>query len=67
VLDEDHLDEPQYFISSFSQGGDCVAVAKSYAGDYLVRHSRSNLPPILFTPSEWKAFVAGVKAHEFDF
>jgi Domain of unknown function (DUF397) len=67
VLDKHSTDESSYHISSFSGGGECVAVARSRSGDYLVRHSRDDVPPILFTPAEWKSFIAGVKVGEFDF
>ena len=33
----------------------------------LVRDSKIDGSPVLsFTPQEWKAFIAGVKASEFD-
>jgi Domain of unknown function (DUF397) len=56
-----------FHISSFSGGGDCVAVARLSTGDYLVRHSQRHGSHIVFTPTEWKAFVSGVKNAEFDF
>jgi Domain of unknown function (DUF397) len=67
VLDGGAVNESDYYVSSFSGGGDCVAVAKLPDGDYALRHSRSSDPPIVFSRSEWKAFVAGVKESEFDF
>jgi hypothetical protein len=67
VLDQDKSDESSYYISSFSGGGDCVAVAKSPSGDYMIRHSRGDVSPIYFTHAEWRAFIAGVKVGEFDF
>jgi hypothetical protein len=59
--------EPEYYVSSFSGRTDCVAVARLPDGHYAVRHSRHSAPPIIFTRSEWRAFVAGVKNSEFDF
>jgi Domain of unknown function (DUF397) len=69
VLDgtEAEASEPEYHVSSFSGGGDCVAVARLRDGGYAVRHSRDPVVPIIFSCGEWKAFVAGVKAAEFDF
>jgi uncharacterized protein DUF397 len=52
--------------SSASASGDCVEVARSDES-ILVRDSKHRLPHILeFTPSEWNAFLAGVRAGEFD-
>lgn len=67
MSEANEIDEPVYYVSSFSGGGDCVAVARSDNGRYLVRHSRARTPTIVFSRSEWEAFVAGVKACEFDF
>jgi Domain of unknown function (DUF397) len=67
VLDGTEPSELDYHVSSFSGGGNCVAVARLSSGDYLVRHSRDGLPPMRFSRDEWVAFVAGVKAAEFDF
>jgi Domain of unknown function (DUF397) len=60
-------DEPDFHISSFSGAGECVAVARLSNGDYVVRHSRRHDSHIVFSAPEWKAFVSGVKAAEFDF
>jgi hypothetical protein len=67
VLEAYEVGEPVFYVSSFSGGGECVAVAKLSSGQYAVRHSRTSAPPIVFSKSEWKAFVAGVKENEFDF
>ncbi len=51
---------------SGGNGGDCVEVAVI---DQMikVRHSKDpNGPALTFTPSEWRAFVGGVKDNEFD-
>ena len=47
-------------------GGDCVEVAD--LGEAVgVRDSKNPAGPVLvFTPSEWAAFVAGAKGGEFD-
>ncbi|MBF6175694.1 DUF397 domain-containing protein [Nocardia blacklockiae] len=54
--------------STFSDGaGDCVEVAW-LDGWIAVRDSKDLLSPMLwFTLSEWLAFLAGVRAGEFDF
>ena len=55
--------------SSHSGGGDnCVEVALRPDGSALVRDSKAGeASPILnFTPAEWRAFLAGVRAGEFD-
>jgi hypothetical protein len=53
--------------STFSgAGGDCVEVADG-ADFVLVRDSKDPGGPVLtFTLPEWKAFVAGVKAGQFE-
>ncbi len=52
--------------SSASATGDCVEVARSDQSVY-VRDSKQRLPHVLeFSASEWLAFVAGVRAGEFD-
>jgi len=51
---------------SSGQGGNCVEVAVI---DQMikVRHSKDpNGPVLTFTPSEWRAFIGGVKDDEFD-
>jgi predicted secreted Zn-dependent protease len=52
--------------STTSMSGDCVEVARD--GDMtLVRDSKDPRGPVLaFTAAEWAAFLAGVKAGEFD-
>ncbi|MEY9889715.1 hypothetical protein ABIA35_000245 [Catenulispora sp. MAP12-49] len=47
--------------------GACVETASVRADELLVRNSRDPEGPVLsFTKAEWVAFVAGVKAGEFD-
>jgi hypothetical protein len=51
--------------SSFSANGQCVEV--SFGEGVRVRNSRDPGGPVLaFTGPEWVAFVAGVRAGEFD-
>lgn len=54
--------------SSFSQGlVDCVEVARTADGGRAVRDSKNpGGGTQYYTPTEWAAFVAGVKAEEFD-
>ncbi|MEU9886787.1 DUF397 domain-containing protein [Sphaerisporangium sp. NPDC051011] len=62
-----------WHISSFSAdggGGDCVEAGPVLdgSGRIAVRHSRHpDGPVIVYTPAEWEAFTAGVRAGEFDF
>jgi hypothetical protein len=54
--------------SSRSGGnGNCVEVARNLPGVVAVRDSKDRTGPVLvFTPDEWHAFAAGVRAGEFD-
>jgi hypothetical protein len=55
--------------STFSggAGSNCVEVANLVAGEVAVRDSKDRSGPVLvFTPGEWTAFVAGVRAGEFE-
>lgn len=54
---------------SGNNGGQCVEVALNPDGAQacLVRDSKDPAGPVLaFTPSQWRAFAARVKAGEFD-
>lgn len=55
--------------SSFSMAnGNCVETALLTTGEVAVRDSKAPDQGVLvFTPSEWQAFVAGVKDCEFDY
>lgn len=45
----------------------CVEVADLDGGHRAVRDSKDPAGPVLtFTPAEWAAFTAGVRAGEFD-
>jgi hypothetical protein len=54
--------------SRFSNnGGNCVEVASNLPGVVGVRDSKNPAgPALIFTPSEWSAFLHGVKSGEFD-
>ncbi|MGN9783428.1 DUF397 domain-containing protein [Nonomuraea sp. ZG12] len=48
-------------------GNDCVEVADNLPGIVAVRDSKDpDGPALVFNPSEWRAFVSGVKGGEFD-
>jgi hypothetical protein len=52
--------------SSYCSDGACVGVAIE-AGEVTVVDTKcGDTPALRFTPAEWAAFVAGVKAGEFD-
>ncbi len=51
---------------SGGNGGQCVEV-RTHNGTIQVRHSKDpDGPTLTYTRAEWDAFVAGVKADEFD-
>lgn len=55
--------------SSAAAGGEAVEIAVLPAGDVLLRTTASSAagaPPLRYTPEEWRAFLAGVRAGEFD-
>jgi Domain of unknown function (DUF397) len=53
--------------SSFSGGSGCVEVRRLPDGHIALRDSKDvGIPPHRFTPTEWLAFLAGVRAGEFD-
>lgn len=52
--------------SPFCATAECVEVVAEQ-GEVRVRDSKNTLQaPLVFTTDEWSAFVAGVKAGEFD-
>ncbi len=58
-----------WYTSSFSadNGGSCVEVAFLPDGGVSVRDTKDRtLPPHRYTAAEWDAFLAGVRAGEFD-
>ncbi|MFC9995734.1 DUF397 domain-containing protein [Nocardia sp. NPDC127526] len=62
------LSGAQWFKSSHSSGGsECVEVAYLDGGAVGVRDSKNPTgPALVFTPGEWRAFVAGARDGEFD-
>ena len=61
------LRRAEWRTSTFSGGnGSCVEVASNLPGIIAVRDSKDRHgPALLFTPDEWTAFLAGVRADEF--
>ncbi|MFC5835766.1 DUF397 domain-containing protein [Nonomuraea insulae] len=52
---------------SGNNGGNCVEVATNLPGVVAVRDSKDRTgPALVFTSSEWRAFLGGVKDGEFD-
>ncbi|WP_433498222.1 DUF397 domain-containing protein [Sphaerimonospora sp. CA-214678] len=63
------LSGAQWRKSSYSgdNGGQCVEVAGNLPGVVAVRDSKDpGGPALVFTPDEWRAFISGVKAGDFD-
>ncbi|MFQ6325689.1 DUF397 domain-containing protein [Nocardia sp. CWNU-33] len=58
----------EWFKSSYSGSmGDCIEVAWLPGGTVGVRDSKNPTgPALVFTPSEWDAFTAGVTDGEFN-
>ena len=58
----------EFKISSFCNCGDCVEVGRRPTAPVIVRDSKDDdrSASLVFTREEWIAFVAGVKAGEFD-
>jgi Domain of unknown function (DUF397) len=59
----------QWRKSSLSSGDDnCVEVGFAADGRVAVRDTKQQGegPVLVFTPSEWEAFLGGVERHEFD-
>jgi len=60
------MDQVQWLRSSKCTGGTCVEVAK-VDNQFLIRDGKRPEQGVLtFSPDEWVAFTAGVKANEFD-
>jgi hypothetical protein len=50
-----------------SDGGECVETAVLPDRRVAVRHSKRPADAVLiYTPAEWRAFISGAKAGEFD-
>jgi hypothetical protein len=61
---------PDWKKSSLSaHNGNCVEVAQLRSGDYGIRDSKDVAlvcPVLTFSRAEWRYFLEGVKAGEFD-
>jgi hypothetical protein len=65
----DDLTSAAWHKSSYSgtNGGNCVEVARNLPGVVAVRDSKNPSGPVLtFTPGEWRAFLSGASAGQFD-
>jgi hypothetical protein len=52
---------------SGGNGGDCVEVAVNLPGIVAVRDSKDRAgDTLVFTPSQWTAFLDGVRSGDFD-
>jgi hypothetical protein len=63
------LNRAEWRKSSYStgNGGACVEIASNLPGAVAVRDSKDpHGPALIFTPSEWQTFAAGVKSGDFD-
>lgn len=60
--------DPQFKKSTFSPTDNCVEVALLPNGGALIRDTKAGPTGAVqsYNPSEWGAFLAGVKAGEFD-
>jgi uncharacterized protein YeaC (DUF1315 family) len=58
----------EFRTSSYCNFGNCVEVGRTPDGAVVVRDTKNRAQQALsFTDEEWAAFVAGVKAGDFDF
>jgi uncharacterized protein DUF397 len=58
----------EFKVSSFCNLGGCVEVGQGPDGSVVVRDAKDpqRSTSLVFDRTEWAAFVAGVKAGEFD-
>jgi hypothetical protein len=57
----------KYRKSSYSNSGGQFCVGVAHEDDLvLVTNTKTRGPVVRFTKVEWRAFIAGVKEHEFD-
>jgi hypothetical protein len=57
----------RWTTSSFCDTNGCVAIGRLDDGRVAVRDTKDDSQPsLIFTAAEWTAFVAGVRAGEFD-
>jgi hypothetical protein len=68
AVGRDELADARWTKSSHSGsgGGNCVEVARLHDGHRAVRDSKNPTgPALIFTPTEWVAFTAGLRGGEF--
>jgi hypothetical protein len=66
VRESTPTDDGMYRESSFSGGGNCVQVYVNDQ-DVRIRHSvHHDQGTLVFSHSEWRAFLAGVKDEQFE-
>ncbi|MHB1595564.1 MAG: DUF397 domain-containing protein [Streptosporangiaceae bacterium] len=66
-VQSDYSDAPWRTSSFCGPNGPCVEFAELPDGGVGVRDSKDPASPVLrFTPDEWRAFIAGATAGEFD-
>ena len=54
-------------VSSWCAAGDCVAVGRLPDGQVLLKDTKDpDGPQLRFDAGEWRAFVSGIRAGEFD-
>ncbi|MBV9544453.1 MAG: DUF397 domain-containing protein [Chloroflexi bacterium] len=51
--------------SSYSGAGGCVEATR-LPDHVVVEHSSHKFEPLIFTAHEWRAFIEGARAGEFD-
>ena len=57
----------EWRVSSWCAAGDCVAVGRLPDGHVLVKDTKEpDGPQLRFDPTEWRAFVSGIRAGDFD-
>jgi hypothetical protein len=66
MISNDFSDETFRRSTFCNPEGGCVEVARSASGSALRDAKDPGSPILRFTEAEWQAFVAGVKAGEFD-
>lgn len=65
-MSQAHRSHLAWQTATASAGGDCVEVAPT-DGAIAVRDSKDPAGPVLlYTPTEWRAFLDGAKRGEFD-
>lgn len=65
---EECVERPQFRRSRYCTSGTCVEVALRPDGSVALRDGKNPAAPeMVFSPAEWRAFLAGVKGGEFDF